>query len=42
MIGLTLLGARALGRRWRTIREVSLLRAMGKIPRRRRASAAKR
>jgi hypothetical protein len=35
VIGLTLLGARAMGRKWRTMREVSLLRSLGKATRRR-------
>ena len=35
VIGVTLLGVRAMGRRWRTMREVSLLRSLGKGPRRR-------
>jgi hypothetical protein len=32
VIGLTLLGARSMGRKWRTMREVSLLRSLGKAP----------
>ncbi|CAN5532902.1 hypothetical protein BH10PSE6_BH10PSE6_30320 [soil metagenome] len=35
VIGLTVLGARAVGRKWRTMREISLLRSLGKAPRRR-------
>ena len=35
VIGLTLLGARSIGRKWRTLREVSQLRSMAKVPRRR-------
>jgi len=41
VIGLTLLGARSIGRKWRTLREVSQLRSMAKVPRR-RAPKAKR
>ena len=35
VIGATLLGMRTVGRKWRTMREVSLLRSLGKSPRRR-------
>jgi hypothetical protein len=35
MIGLTLLGLRTMGRKLRTMREVTLLRSLGKAPRRR-------
>ncbi|HTE80950.1 MAG TPA: hypothetical protein VK634_09715 [Reyranella sp.] len=41
VIGFTLLEARAMGRKWRTMREVSLLRSLAKAPRR-RAPKAKR
>ena len=41
VIGLTLLGARSIGRKWRTMREVSQLRSLAKVPRR-RATKAKR
>jgi hypothetical protein len=39
VIGLTMLGARAIGRKWRTMREVTQLRGLGKAPRRRLRSA---
>jgi hypothetical protein len=35
VIGLTMLGARAVGRKWRTMREVTLLRSLRKAPARR-------
>jgi hypothetical protein len=41
VIGLALLGARSVGRKWRTMREINLLRSLGKAPRR-RVRAAKR
>ncbi len=40
VLGLTLLGFRTMGRRWRTMREVSQLRSLGRPQR--RASPAKR
>ncbi|WP_428659255.1 hypothetical protein [Reyranella sp.] len=41
VIGFTLLGVRSMGRKWRTMREVTKLRSLGKVPRR-RALKAKR
>lgn len=38
VIGLTLMGARALGRKWRTMREVNQLRSLAKTRRRMRAA----